>query len=157
MKVRCPVCRAVHPDPPGRFRCTGCGRGLAWHVPALWLAEQMTLFPTPGRGDPLTLPFTTGTASPSRQPPPQAPAADQTAAQVDRLRRSIALITALMPGAGGDVVTALLADQDTDQLLELLGTTAWLAAHFLGQLDEMADGAGTAWLQGLALGFSKED
>lgn len=132
--------------------------------PQLWLAEQMTLFPPHGMSEPLTLPFSTGSASrPGRgagdgpvQPGTPEPKADT--AQLDHLSDSIALVTALLPGAGGetDVVTALLADQDPDRLLGISATTAWLAAYLVRQFDELHQGAGTAWLQGLALGLVEE-
>lgn len=162
MRVRCPECKQIHEDPTGRFRCSGCGRALAWHVPQMWLPEQLTLFQPSGTAEPLTLPFGTtsasrsagGTAAP--EPLPAKPAMGRT--QRDLLRDSIALVTALTPVAEGDseVVPALLADQDPDQLLGLVATTAWLASVLVAQLDEIHPGAGTAWLQGLALGLAEE-
>lgn len=164
MRVRCPKCKVVHEDPPGRFRCTGCDRVLAWHVPQRWLPEQLALFQPQGVPEPLTLPFGTGSVSRARQPAEDdlpEPATVRPAMgteQRDLLRDSIALVTALLPLAQGDndVVPALLADQDPDRLLGLSATTAWLASVVITELDQALPGAGTAWLQGLALGLAEE-
>lgn len=125
-------------------------------MPQRWLPEQMPLFGLPG--EPMTLPFTSSTASPAAGPAQAEPVAEPGRAQLDLLRDSIALVTALLPVADGssDVVPALLADQAPEQLLELTATTAWLAGLLVRQLDELHDGGGTAWLQGLGLGLAEE-
>jgi hypothetical protein len=78
--------------------------------------------------------------------------------QNDLLRDSIALVTALTPVAESNshIIPALLADQDPEELLALVATAAWLASVLVAQLDELHAGAGTAWLQGLALGLVDE-
>ena len=156
MRVRCPRCRTVHDDPAGRFRCASCGRTLPWHVPQRWLPEQLPLFGLPGEA--MTLPFTSSTASPSAGPTQDEPVTGPGQAQLDLLRDSIALVTALLPGAEerSDVVPALLADQEPERLLDLTATTAWLASVLVRQLDELHGGGGTAWLQGLGLGLATE-
>ena len=164
MRVRCPKCKSMHVDPVGRFRCSGCDRSLAWHVPELWLPEQLALFQAPGAAEPLTLPFGTASVSPpishtgDGPPPPETARSTMGLAQRELLRDSIALVTALLPMASGDrdVVPALLADQDQDRLLGLSATTAWLASVLVAELDGLLPGAGTAWLRGLALGLADE-
>ncbi len=55
------------------------------------------------------------------------------ATQRHLLRQSIAVITATLPGNGGDdLVPALLADQGPDELLGLTATTAGLGQPRLG-------------------------
>ncbi len=76
------------------------------------------------------------------------------ATQRHLLRQSIALITAMLPGDGGDdLVPAILADQGPDELLGLTATTAWLASALIKQFEAIAPGAAEAWLQSLAVGL----
>ena len=121
----------------------------------------MALFPPPGAGEPLTLPFSSGTASRAGRPSDAdagAPGTGPGSTQLDLLRDSIALVTALLPGSEGDsdLVTGLLDGTDADHLLGVSATTAWLASHLVQQLDELHGGAGTAWLRGLAIGLADE-
>lgn len=150
MRVRCPACRKIHSDPPPRFTCAECGRRLAWSERPLWLPEQLTLFVPPGGHEQATLPLAGG--------PPEAAPARPEARQLSHLSRSIAMVTALVPDpSDGDALPAVLADQDPEELLSLTLTTAWLASALVRLLDEAGNGAGTAWLQGIALGLAQDD
>lgn len=149
MKVRCPACRAVHVDPEARFACSGCGKTLAWQAPPLWLAEQLSLFVPPGGAEPLTLPLVAPT---TKAEAPRAGAPVNTNPAASLLASSVALVTACLAYPADDTVPALLADQTPEQALALAATTAWLMSSLISLVDEALDGAGTAWLQGVALG-----
>lgn len=150
MKVRCPACRTVCVDPPPRFSCAGCSRTLSWQAPPLWRPEQLTLFQSKGTAEPLLLPL--------ERPDPVLPIADRPVQGDVRqlIVDSVALITAYLSLAQGadDVVPALLGDQTSEQALALAATTAWLASVLVVEVDSSFDGAGTAWLQGVALGMA---
>lgn len=151
MKVRCPACKTVRVDPPTRFSCAGCARTLLWQAPPLWRPEQLTLFQPAGVANALTLPL-------EREDPA---AAEPTSALGDDARQliasSVALVTAYLAFAQGadDVVPALLSEQTAEQALALAATTAWLASALVAEVDASFDGAGTAWLQGVALGIAE--
>lgn len=164
VRVRCPQCKSVHDDPPGRFRCSGCSRLLAWHVPAGW-PEQLSLFRLPG--DPMTLLFVSNTVSPPARRDDDSATGERagatadspgmTAAQGHLLKQSIALVTAMLPGDGGDdLVPAVLADQSPEELLGLAATTGWLMSALIREFEEIAPGAAEAWLQGMAIELAKQ-
>ena len=155
MRVRCPACKQLHTDPGNRFTCAGCGRTLAWQAPQLWLTEQLSLFHPEGAVEELTLPLI---ATPPRTPETTAISAESHRS-LSLLSDSIALVTALLPLAAGqdEAVPAILADQASDRLLGLTATTAWVASALVQLLDEHGNGAGTQWLQGLALGLAADD
>lgn len=149
MKVRCPACRTVHRDPEVRFTCSTCSRKLAWQAPPLWLAEQLSLFVPPGGAEALTLPLvapSTATDVPAASPP----TSDNQMSQ--QVANSVALVTAYLTYATDDAVPALLAEQTPEQVLALAATTAWLASCLVTLVDDTLEGAGTAWLQAVALG-----
>lgn len=112
----------------------------------------MSLFQQPGTAEPLPLPL--------ERPDPvvREPARPLTRDVRQLVADSVALVTAYLALAQGadDVIPALLSEPTPDQALALTATTAWLASALVAEVDASFDGAGTAWLQGVALGIAKE-
>jgi hypothetical protein len=72
---------------------------------------------------------------------------------IARASRAVAWLTATLSlrPEGEEMILEVLAEGSPEHFLELSLAVAWLATELITELDDAQDGAGTAWLQGVAV------